>query len=370
MNNYKDDLTATVHELSHAYEELSLLYRVSGMFASLSIDDICSRMVDEAIGTIGVKTAAVLFLDDKAGVLSTKISRGTWDNTRTFARDAEVIWKTIQTRKPSAFCRIAETPYRDAIPGVRSLMVCPIQGKGKTIGAIVVADKEGDQEFFSSDTKLLMAISSQAGLSVENAMLYAELEGLLLGAIRSLVKALEATSHWTAGHTERVTEYALAIGRLLNLQGDMLEKLKISSLLHDIGKIATPREILNKNCALSESELMEIRKHPGVGAEILGEMVQFNEVILCIKYHHEHWDGKNGIFGLKYEEIPLLARILSVADSFDALTSDRPYRPCRKREEAIQEIQRCSGSQFDPAVVDAFLSWVNSATLQHQAPLP
>jgi len=231
-----------------------------------------------------------------------------------------------------------------------------------------VADKEGDQDFFSSDTKLLMAISSQAGLSVENAMLYAELEGLLLGAIRSLVKALEATSYWTAGHTERVTEYALAIGRRLNLQGDMLEKLKISSLLHDIGKIATPREILNKNDALSESELIEIRKHPAIGAEILGEMVQFNEVILCIKYHHEHWDGKDSIFGLKYEEIPLLARILSVADTFDALTSDRPYRPCRKREEAIQEIKRCSGSQFDPAVVDAFLTWVNSTTLQHQVP--
>jgi len=368
VNNYKDDLTATVQELSHTYEELSLLYRVAGMFASLSIDEICSRMLDEAIDTLGVKTAAVLLLDDKTGVLYTKISRGSWDNTRTFARDAEVIWKAIRMRKPSAFCRIAETPYRDSIPGVRSLMVCPMQGKGKTIGAIVVADTEGNREFFSSDTKLLMAISSQAGLSVENAMLYGELEGLLLGAIRSLVKALEARSYWTAGHTERVTEYALAIGRMMNLQTDTLEKLKISSLLHDIGKIATPSEILNKNDALTESELAEIRKHPGLGAEILGEMVQFNEVILCIKYHHEHWDGRNSIFGLKYEEIPPLARILSVADTFDALTSDRPYRPSKKREEAIQEIKRCSGSQFDPAVVEAFLAWVNSATLQHQAP--
>ncbi len=365
--NYKDDLTATVQELSHAYEELSLLYRMAGMFASLSIDDICSRMVDEAIDSIGVKTAAVLLLDEKTGVLHTKISRGAWDNTRTYSRDAEVFWKTIRTRKPSAFCRLAETPYRDDIPGVRSLLVCPIQGKGRTIGTIAVADKEGNQEFFSSDTKLLMAISSQAGLSVENAMLYAELEGLLLGAIRSLVKALEATSHWTAGHTERVTEYALAIGRVLNLEADMLEKLKISALLHDIGKIATPREILNKNDALSEQELIEIKKHPGVGAEILGEMVKFNEVILCIKYHHEHWNGKNGIFGLKYEEIPLLARILSVADTFDALTSDRPYRPRRNREEAIQEIRRCSGSQFDPSVVGAFIAWVSTTTLPHQA---
>ena len=146
MYNYKDDLTSTVQELSHAYEELSLLYRVAGMFASLSIDDICSRMVDEAVGTIGVKTAAVLFLDDKTGDLYTKISRGSWDNARTFSRDAEVIWKTIHTRKPSAFCRIAETPFRDYIPGVRSLMVCPIQGKVKTIGALVVAGGENHEE--------------------------------------------------------------------------------------------------------------------------------------------------------------------------------------------------------------------------------
>jgi putative nucleotidyltransferase with HDIG domain len=149
-----------------------------------------------------------------------------------------------------------------------------------------------------------MAISSQAGLSVENAMLYTELEMLLVGAIKSLVKALEATSYWTAGHTERVTEYAIAIGRTMDLQGDALDKLRICSLLHDIGKIATPKEILNKDEKLSESEWIEIKKHPGVGAEILGEMKQFKDVIQGIKYHHEHWDGVKGIFGLRYEEIP------------------------------------------------------------------
>jgi len=262
VNSYKDDLTATVQELSHAYEELSLLYRVTGMFASLSIDDICSRMLDEAIDLLGVSTAAVLFLDEKQNVLQTKVSRGAWDDTRVFTSDTKVLWRSIETRKPSAFCRIAETNYRDEIAGVRSLLVCPIQGKAKTIGAIVVADKEGDQEFFSHDTKLLMAICSQAGLSVENAMLYNELEALLVGAIKSLVKALEATSYWTAGHTERVTEYSLAIGQYLDLPGDILEKLKICSLLHDIGKIATPKEILNKDDRLTEEEWIEIRKHP------------------------------------------------------------------------------------------------------------
>lgn len=366
--DYQQDLQATVHELSIAYEELSLLYRLSGMFSSLSIDDICNRMIDEAVDTIGVKTAAVLFRDEKSDHLFTKIHRGCWDAGRIFPRDESIIWKSIISKKPSAFCRVAESEYVGYIPGIKSIMVCPIIGKVKTIGAIVVADKEGDQEFFSHDRKLLMAIVSQAGLAIENAFLYGELETLLVGAIKSLVKALEATSYWTAGHTERVTEYAIAIGQVLDLDGDMLEKLKICSLLHDIGKIATPREILNKSEGLNESEWLEMKKHPGVGAEILGEMKQFRDVILGIKYHHEHWDGRKSIFGLKQQEIPLLARILSVADTFDALTSDRPYRPKRTTEDAVREIRRCSGTQFDPEIVGAFLGWAERFNRQHPAP--
>ena len=116
---------------------------------------------------------------------------------------------------------------------------------------------------------------------------------------RCLVKALEATSQWTAGHTERVTEYAGMIGKFMDLEPEMLEKLKICSLLHDIGKIATPKDILNKGAKLTESEWLEIRRHPVVGAEILGELKQFKDVILGIKYHHEHWDGSKGHFRVK-----------------------------------------------------------------------
>ena len=276
-----------------------------------------------------------------------------------FAKDNGIIWHSILTKKPSAFCRIKETEYRDYIPDISSLMVCPILGKTKAVGAIVVADKELDEEFFSNDSKLLMAISTQAGLAIENAFLYAELEALLVGAIRCLIKALESTSKWTAGHTERVTEYALEIGKVMELEPDVLDKLKICSLLHDIGKIATPKEILNKCSKLTESEWLEIRQHPVVGAEILEELKQFKDVILSIKYHHEYWDGCKGLFGLKCQEIPLMARILSVADTFDALTSDRPYRMRNSKEDAIQEICRCSGTQFDPAIVEAFLKWAN-----------
>ena len=357
-NNTQNDLSLTIQELSCVYEELSLLYRISEIYSTLSIDGICSMIVDEAISTLDVKTAAVLFLDEQAENLYTMAHRGEWDFNRKFARDNGIIWSSIHAKKPSAFCRLKETEYRDYIPHINSLMVCPILGKTKAIGTIVIADKELNEEFFSNDSKLLMAISSQAGLAIENAFLYAELEALLVGSIKCLVKALEATSYWTAGHTERVTEYAMGIGKFMELEGETLEKLKICALLHDIGKIATPKEILNKSTALTESEWLEIKKHPIVGAEILNDLKQFKDVILGIKYHHEHWDGRKGIFGLKREEIPLMSRILSVADTFDALTSDRPYRPRHPKEDAVKEIARCSGTQFDPAVVEAFLKWV------------
>ncbi|PKL51967.1 MAG: hypothetical protein CVV37_03740 [Nitrospira bacterium HGW-Nitrospira-1] len=358
-NNIQNDLSLTVRELAGAYEELSLLYRISGIYSTLSIDEICSIVVSEAVTTLGVKTAVVLFLDEKGETLYTKAHKGEWNSARQFPRDDGVIWKSIETKKPLAFCTIKETEYMDYIPDINSLMVCPILGKAKAVGAILVADKALNEEFFSNDSKLLMAISTQAGLAIENAFLYAELDALSMGAIKCLVKALEATSYWTAGHTERVTEYAMGIGHVMKLETETLEKLKICALLHDIGKIATPKEILNKSSELTAGEWLEIKKHPVVGAEILEELKQFKDVILGIKYHHEYWDGHNGIFGLKREEIPLIARILSVADTFDALTSDRPYRPKNSKEKAIKEIIKCSGTQFDPAVVEAFLKWVS-----------
>ncbi len=352
------DLSLTIQELSNVYEELSLLYRISEVFSFLSIDEIATRIANEAINTIGVRTAAVLFLDEKGEKLFTKVSKGDWNDSRVFDKTWKVIWNAIDSRKPSAFCRLVETEYKDSLPELASLMVCPLIGKVKVIGAIVVADKESEEEFFSNDSKLLSAIAAQAGLAIENAMLYSELESLLLGAIRSLVKALEASSCWTAGHTERVTEYSIGIGRVMGLENELIEKLKISALLHDIGKIATPKEILNKNGNLEKHEWLEIKRHPALGAEILVELKQFKEIVQSVKYHHEHWDGSDGIFGLKREEIPLMARILAVADAFDAMTSDRPYRKKMTKEDAIREITRCAGSQFDPFVVDAFLKWV------------
>lgn len=366
VNRTDSDLALTVLELSEAYEELSLLYRMSEVFSFLSVEEICSKIADEARSALGVRTAAVLFTDDQNGRMITKTTRGYWPSDLQFSSDLGIIGRAIELKKSTAVCNLAETEYARHFPGMTSLMVCPLLGKVKVLGVVVVADKESEEEFYSYDFKLLSAVSAQAGLAIENAFLYSELEALLVGAIKSLVKTLEATSCWTAGHTERVTDYACGIGRVMGLDGESLERLKICSLLHDIGKIAVPKEILNKESVLTAEEWAEIRKHPVVGAGILGELKQFKDILLSIKYHHEHWDGSRGIFGLKGEEIPFIARILAVADAFDAMTSDRPYRRMLSRDEAVAEIRRCAGSQFDPEVVEAFLAWTGAASPRHQ----
>lgn len=181
-----------------------------------------------------------------------------------------------------------------------------------------------------------------------------EIRKLFLGAIESLVFALEAKDKYTAGHSRRVTEIAMAIGEELDLSPDMMEDLRWGSLLHDVGKIAIDQLIQNKPGKLTPEEYEHIMIHAHVGAGIVKPVVN-EKVVGMIEHHHDHYDGSGPHQVEASEGIPLEARILAVADAFDAMTSDRPYRSARSVKEALDEIRRCTGTQFDPVVVTAFL---------------
>jgi putative nucleotidyltransferase with HDIG domain len=183
----------------------------------------------------------------------------------------------------------------------------------------------------------------------------AELGQLFIGTITSLVSAMDAKSHWTKGHSERVTNYAVEIGREMGLKNDALERLRLSGLLHDIGKIGTYDVLLDKLENLTDEEIGMIKEHPRKGAEIIAPIKQLQDVIPGILHHHERFDGNGYPDGLRAENISLCARILCAADSFDSMTSDRPYRPSPGIEYAISEFKRYSGTQFDPDVAEAFL---------------
>jgi putative two-component system response regulator len=186
-----------------------------------------------------------------------------------------------------------------------------------------------------------------------------EIRRLFLGAIEALVFALEAKDKYTAGHSRRVTKIALAIAKELGLPKEELEDLRWGSLLHDVGKIAIDQAIQNKPGKLTPVEYEHIMLHTQIGAGIVKPVVN-DRVVEMIEHHHDRYDGSGLNQTIAGEDIPLGARIMAVADAFDAMTSDRPYRPTQPVEEALAEVKRCTDTQFDPLVVRAFINISNS----------
>ena len=183
---------------------------------------------------------------------------------------------------------------------------------------------------------------------------YHELEDLFMGFVKAMVNALEAKSPWTRGHSERVAAFALEIACELDLSESQRKAVTIASLLHDIGKIGTNSSILDKESSLSDDEYDNVKMHSVQGADILRGIRHFEDVVLMIRHHHEKIDGSGYPDGLKGDQIPMGARIVYVADAFDAMTEARPYRPAIDIEKAMAELQKNVGTQFDPLVVDAW----------------
>ncbi|MCL4440558.1 MAG: HD domain-containing protein [Firmicutes bacterium] len=183
-----------------------------------------------------------------------------------------------------------------------------------------------------------------------------ERENTYLGTIRALLAALNARDQYTAGHSVRVADYTLQIGREMRLPDDRLKLLEEAALFHDIGKIGVPEQILNKPGRISPQEFEEIKKHPAIGAQIIGAMDKMLKHSLILRHHHERYDGAGYPDGLAGETIPLESRILAVADTFDAITSERPYHRVLSTARAREVLDECRGTQLDPLVVDAFLA--------------
>jgi putative nucleotidyltransferase with HDIG domain len=237
------------------------------------------------------------------------------------------------------------------------------------IGALYVGSSDPGARFTSEDVRLLSTIANHATIAIGNIDLYASLQEAYLSTVRALAAAIDAKDPYTRGHSERVATYALMIAERMGLASEQKDALEMASYLHDIGKIGISEDILLKPGKLSDEEMGQMRHHPLIGANIL-KPVSFPWPILpVVRHHHEHYDGGGYPAGLRGEEIPLLARILTVADSYEAMTSDRPYRRGRSTEEAIAELKRCSGSQFDPKIVEAFVEVLELAQLEQQLPV-
>lgn len=235
----------------------------------------------------------------------------------------------------------------------------PLVVKGEIYGLLTVGSKRASA-YTPEDLSTMEKLASQIGVALENARLVKDLEELFIGIVRTLSKVIDTKSPWTQGHSERVTDYALSIGRAMGMTEAELKRLELAGLLHDLGKVGTYEAILDKPGRLTDEELEIMRQHPSKGAEILQPIKQLADVTAIIKCHHEFYDGSGYPDGIKGESIPLMARMLTVADAVDAMSADRPYRKGKPKDAIIQELKRCSGTQFDPAVARTFLAIIEA----------
>jgi HD-GYP domain-containing protein (c-di-GMP phosphodiesterase class II) len=237
----------------------------------------------------------------------------------------------------------------------RNLICVPVKVKEKVIGVLEAINKQKEEDFDQEDLSLFISLADQVAIALDNARLYQELEEMFFQTAESLADAIEKRDPYTGGHTQRVTLYSSAIAKYLQLNPMERKWLKIASVLHDIGKIGIEDQILRKPDRLSSEEFNMIKRHSDMGAEIIEHIRQLREIVPGVKYHHEMINGKGYPDGLKGENIPLLAKIVAVADTYDAMTTNRPYRKALEKEAAIEELKKCSGTQFDSQVVEAFI---------------
>lgn len=236
------------------------------------------------------------------------------------------------------------------------------------LGLLLLGQKKRAKSFAQDELDFFIALASDVAMAIRNAQLFRELEveldkkqSLFIHTTIALATAIDAKDHYTHGHTNRVTNLCLEIAKRLkikekkNFDEKFMENLQIAGLLHDIGKIGIPESILNKEGPLDEQERIKMKEHPLVGATILEPIKELKLAILGVKYHHEHYDGTGYPEGLKAEQIPLIAAIISVADTFDAMITDRPYRRGLPKMEAVNEILKVSGKQLNPEVTTVFL---------------
>jgi len=238
---------------------------------------------------------------------------------------------------------------------IASAMCAPLTCQDERLGVVYVDTRGTTNAFVNSDLELLVALSGPAGVAIKNAQYVRMIEKAYQDTLIVLANAIELRDHYTVGHTWRVTNFTIEVAKELGWSEEKLKEVRMGGVLHDVGKIAVDDAILRKPDRLTEEEFEKIKIHPEKGAQLLADVDFLEPLIPYCLYHHERYDGKGYPYGLKGEEIPIEGRAVAVGDTFDAITSNRPYRKGLDPEKAIQIIEEGKGTQFDPECADALI---------------
>jgi putative nucleotidyltransferase with HDIG domain len=331
------------------------------ILSSWDIEQVVDSLLEQLRSILPYQIASVSLLDpDCPGQVLSYISKAGAERDRR----CEAI--SISKQELSALSNKPETSVitiNDSCPrfltplascGMRSFLVIPIMVRG-SLSAIVSLGYDAAPIWTAEDMVQARQVGDQAGVALSNARLVTDLQDLNLGILTALARAIDAKSPWTAGHSERVTSMALKIAREMKLSQKDFEILRCGGLLHDIGKIGVRGDLLDKPGKLTSEEFSQVREHVEIGKRILEPIRAFREFLPVVLEHHEWVDGSGYPFGLKADEISIHARIFAIADCYDAMISDRPYRPGLPLDSVLEILQRGAGRQFDSSVMEAFL---------------
>lgn len=350
------DIAQLYQQVTSQVSHLEALYQLGRILnSSLSLDEILPTALTQTLDLLEAKTASVMLLDEKGEELRIRLAHGL---------SADIVENTKVKLGERVSGRVAATGEPVLIKGsegddMDSSICVPLLANQQVLGVLNIRTKADGSDFTQQDLDLASQLANIAAAAIENASLHDELQALFLSTVSAMANSIDARDPYTKGHSERVTSYAVMIAEELKLSPEELERLRYAGLLHDIGKIRIRDHILHKPGRLTDAEFDEMKKHPEYGVEIMEPVKAFQTILPAMLHHHERFDGRGYPHGLAGADIPLSARILCVADCFDAMTSDRPYRKGMPVEAAVNELDKNKSSQFDPELVEIFLKLVD-----------
>ncbi len=348
-------------KIERLQKALAAVYKVGNILSAEEDLDSALRQVMDTIGeTFGPDHAVLLLCEEDQTTIARKIP---WTREAEKGREIVLSRTIVEQSIKKGLSILTDDPLSDkrfagsqsiVTHGIRSALCVPMEAHRRIVGALYLDIVRPQARFSERDMELLAAIAKMAGIAVERMQLVHDMKALFFNSIRALVAAIEAKDSYTRGHSERVSTLATLLSREMALPDAEVDLVEIAGILHDVGKIGVPEEILKKTGKLTPDEYAVMKRHPAVSESILRNFKNTGSILAGIRHHHERFDGTGYPDSLSGDTIPLHARILAVADAYDAMVTRRPYKPSMTQEQALAEIRRCTGTQFDPKIVESF----------------
>ncbi len=343
--NRLKDKTAELSKQSYIFDSIE--------DSPMDNDVIFHKIAELALKLVDGEVCSILLFDEQDNEFHEKVVKGNTEGIyRNYTQSPAVkmLYNEVIERKEAILINSNDHP--EVSP---SLICAPLMIRNSILGILSIRKKKNREVFNKKDLHNILSLTKRASLNLENKILYESIYSNIMDTLKSLISSIQARDHYTEEHSRRVTDEAIRLAVSMNCSVKDVESLKIAGVLHDVGKIAVPDSILLKPGKLTEDEYLIIQNHSTIGENIVKPIILLDKERRIIQCHHERWDGHGYPLGLKGTDIPYLARLLSVVDSYDAMTNNRPYRPALPKETAVYELTKNKNTQFDPDIVEAYL---------------